>query len=101
MQIKIIKALPDQDHPLSQRESLIGLTIEANDLTVQWLREKNPHLHHLSNTYEVALNDLIEALFRDGRNNALIYWNGVTSSRIIYFPHDCAEVVLEPEHQTA
>lgn len=93
--IRITKALPDIDHPLSNRESLIGLELEADGRAVQELRSTHPHLPGIPNTYEVVLGDLLDALFRIGRHEALIYWGRVAGVHLIYVPYDCAEMTSE------
>lgn len=93
--IRITKALPDIDHPLSNRESLIGLELEADGRAVEELRKEHPHLPRIPNTYEVVLGDLLDALCRVGRDDAMIYWGRVAGVHLIYVPYDCAVVVLE------
>lgn len=89
--IKVTRALPDTDHQLSLRESLVGLEFEADGRAVEELRREHPHLPRIPNTYEVLLGDLLDALCRVGRDVAMIYWGRVAGIHLIYVPYDCAE----------
>lgn len=98
--IKITGVIPDSDHPLSMRESLVDLYVETMEHTVKWLRERNPVLPQVPNTHEVATMDLVEALNRASTDNRTLdymsYWSQVASTRrVIYIPYNCAVVVLE------
>lgn len=76
----------------STLRSFIGLELEANSWAVKKLREMNPHIPTICNTYEVAFSDALAALALANRIDAAITWD-VIRPHLIYIPHTSAQII--------
>lgn len=78
-------------HPYSMLHAFIGCTLEADGQAVLKLRETHPQIPHIEGVYEVALADALEALIKNGREEAIIYWGDIVRPYLISVPHAHAD----------
>jgi hypothetical protein len=89
--IQITEPLEDSDHPLSARQALVGLRVEADSRNVASIRALNPNLPRIADTYEVAGRDLFDALWDANRVEHAIYWQDVVRPYLFRIPYGSAK----------
>lgn len=80
--------------PPSRLRDFIGFQLTADGQAVLKLRELNPQIPTIPNTYEVAFGDALEALALANKFDAATEWS-VIPPHLIYVPHTSAIVVEE------
>lgn len=91
--IQITELFESPDHPLSARQALVGLRVEADGRRVDGIRALNPNLPRVNGTYEVAGPDMSDALWSANRVEHAIYWQDVVRPHIFRVPHTAARML--------
>lgn len=78
--------------PESARDALVGAELAVDTEAVQRLCAAHPNITRFPDTYEATLDEVIAALCRLGRTEAVAEWR-ILPPHLIRIPHDCAELI--------
>ncbi len=91
--ISITASLPSEGHDPSHCDDFLGLTLEADDITLDAALDPHPDLPRFFGYYGIAMEKVVQALNQRGKEQAVVYWERAMNGPVLWIPYDCAQVL--------